>query len=204
MADAASRTSLLPGRTSLVPGADAIALAAKEMREHPSAAALGALVFDVVSRQGEARTLFSGKEFVERRAEEHGVTPKTAETSVGDLLAVLERGAESDAERHLLSVFALRGLRDRLREVEGAERLRRHASSGAARRSFCGQCGNMLLFEGDRWPGETHVARAAIAGEIDRAPQAHVYWDDRARWLTLRDELPKLGGPTGVEPLSPE
>lgn len=92
---------------------------------------------------------------------------------------------------------------EQFRLVEGAEHLRRHASSAAAHRSFCRECGSTLLFDGERWPGETHVARAAISGEIDRAPQAHVYWDDRAPWLTLYDELPKLGGPTGVEPLSP-
>ena len=122
MADAVSRSSPLSGRTSLPPAADAIAQAAKEMREHPSAAELGALVFDLICRQGEARTLFSGKEFVERRADEHAVTPKSAETSVGNLLAVLERGTESDAERHVIAAFALRGLRDRLRAVEDDER----------------------------------------------------------------------------------
>lgn len=123
MAEPDRRSSLVPaGRASLAPAADAIALAAKETIEHKSAAALGALVFDLVSRQGDSRTLFTGKELVERRAEEHGVGEKDAQTSVGNLLGVLERGPESEAERHLVSVMALRGLRDRLRKLEGAER----------------------------------------------------------------------------------
>lgn len=90
------------------------------------------------------------------------------------------------------------------RLLGGTEKLRRHASSSTARRSFCGECGSMLLIEGERWPGETHVARAAISGEIDRVPQAHVFWSDRVTWAALHDELPKLGGQTGVEPISRE
>ena len=36
---------------------------------------------------------------------------------------------------------------------------------------------------------------------IDRAPAAHVHFDSRARWLEVKDELPRLGGATGLEPL---
>ncbi|MFO0566741.1 MAG: GFA family protein [Polyangiaceae bacterium] len=89
-----------------------------------------------------------------------------------------------------------------LRILEGDHALRRYASSAPARRSFCGQCGSMLFFESERWPAETHIVRAAIQGDIDQAPAAHVYWDDRATWMLLHDDLPKLGGVTGVEPLA--
>lgn len=87
------------------------------------------------------------------------------------------------------------------RITRGSGELRVYHSSPAARRSFCNSCGNMLLFEGDRWPNEVHVARAAIEGDIDREASVHTYWDERASWFCMRDELPKLGGENGVQPL---
>lgn len=64
-------------------------------------------------------------------------------------------------------------------------------------RKFCGRCGTTLFFESTRWPGETHVARAAIPGKADREPALHFYYDRRPRWSRLHDDLPKYGGPTG-------
>jgi hypothetical protein len=90
---------------------------------------------------------------------------------------------------------------DRFRVVAGADELIRYRSSETATRSFCGRCGSTLLFEGERWPGEVHVVRANIDGEIDRAPQAHAYFDKRVGWVELGDHLPRLGGPNGNEPL---
>jgi hypothetical protein len=41
-------------------------------------------------------------------------------------------------------------------------------------------------------------------GRIDRLPQVHVYFDDRAEWVVAEDDLPRLGGPTGLDPLKPD
>lgn len=59
----------------------------------------------------------------------------------------------------------------------------------------------MLFFEGDRWPGETHIARASVPGNIDREPVAHVFFDKHVEWLECADALKKLGGPSGTQPL---
>lgn len=88
-----------------------------------------------------------------------------------------------------------------LRLTRGSDLLRWHRSSAGARRGFCGRCGSMLFFEGERWPGETHVTRASVPGEIDRAPAAHVHFDRRVAWLDLHDGLKKLGGTSGMQPL---
>lgn len=90
---------------------------------------------------------------------------------------------------------------EQFRLLAGAEELRRYRSSEAATRGFCGRCGTMMLFESTRWPGEVHVARAAIPGAIDRAPQAHVSFSDRVEWVHVGDDLPRRGGPTGTDPL---
>ena len=92
---------------------------------------------------------------------------------------------------------------DSLRLTAGAAHLTWYQSSPGARRAFCARCGSSLFFEGQRWPGEIHIVRANVPGPIDREPQAHVFYDVRVDWLPLHDELPKLGGPQGNEPLSP-
>ncbi len=79
--------------------------------------------------------------------------------------------------------------------------VRRFETSPGVVRSYCARCGSHLFFQSERWPGETHVIRAAFDGEIDREPQVHVYWDEHVTWATLGDRLPKLGGVTGEEPL---
>jgi hypothetical protein len=68
-----------------------------------------------------------------------------------------------------------------------------YASSPGAGRGFCSRCGSMLFFRSERWPGELHIARALFHGEVDRAPQVHVSWDDHVDWVALdpADGLPR-------------
>ena len=91
---------------------------------------------------------------------------------------------------------------DSFRLTTGAEQLQWYQSSPAARRGFCRSCGTTLFFECARWPSEIHITRASVPGAIDREPQAHVFYDVRVEWLTLHDDLAKLGGPKGNERLA--
>lgn len=52
-------------------------------------------------------------------------------------------------------------------------------------------------------PGQIDVAFACLHGPIDRAPQLHIYFDDRADWVAVGDDLPRLGGKTCLEPIEP-
>ena len=92
-------------------------------------------------------------------------------------------------------------LEAQFRIVAGQEHLRRYDSSKDAWRSFCGRCGSMMLFQSSRWAGEVHVARALIPGPVDKQPQAHCFYSDKADWVTVSDGLTLLGGPTGLEKL---
>ena len=83
-------------------------------RAHASAEALGGLAFDVLSRQAEGRSLFAGKEYLESRVEALGVDREAADTELGNLVAVLERGPKSAGERALVAALAVRGLATRL------------------------------------------------------------------------------------------
>ena len=91
--------------------------------------------------------------------------------------------------------------RGRFRLVSGAENLNIYKSSDHGRRSFCGVCGSSLFCETDAHPDEIDIVLSNLAGEIDRQPEMHFYFSDRAGWVVVGDELPRLGGKTGMEPL---
>lgn len=75
-------------------------------------------------------------------------------------------------------------------------RLRWFVSSPGAERGFCGRCGSSLLFRSQRWPDELHITRANFSGPLDRAPQAHVFYDTHVDWIALADDLPRKGDPS--------
>lgn len=77
---------------------------------------LAALVFDVLSRQAEGRTLFVGEKFVAVRAEAHGVERAAAETPLGNLLAMLERGPESSTQWALCGALCVQGFEQSVRK----------------------------------------------------------------------------------------
>lgn len=71
---------------------------------------------------------------------------------------------------------------ERCRIDDGDGQLRWYASSPGAERGFCGRCGSPMLFRSQRWPGELHIARAHFSDAVDRAPQAHAFWNDHVDW----------------------
>src|SRR5687768_15842055 len=75
---------------------------------------LGALAYDVLSRQAEGRAVYAGQPMIRARAEEHGVERDAAATEAGNLVSILERGAETPIERALVAAFAVSGLGDAL------------------------------------------------------------------------------------------
>ena len=74
-----------------------------------------------------------------------------------------------------------------------AHRLTWYRSSDLGERGFCSRCGSTLFFRSPRWAGELHVTLANFLGPVDRAPQAHVFWDTHVDWLGLdeNDGLPR-------------
>ena len=92
--------------------------------------------------------------------------------------------------------------RERLRIEAGADALRQHRSSAHGRRSFCGECGSSLFCESSERPGHVDVVLASLTGPLDRSPAAHVYFDSRAAWTDVRDDLPRLGGASGMTALA--
>ena len=91
--------------------------------------------------------------------------------------------------------------RDQFRLNDGEARLVRYQSSDHGTRSFCGRCGSTLFCETAHNAERIDIVLANMEGPIDRDPEGHVYFDDRASWIVVNDGLPRLGGRSGFEPL---
>jgi hypothetical protein len=91
--------------------------------------------------------------------------------------------------------------KERFRLLGGERELGHYRSSEHGVRSFCTRCGSSLFCELATHPGVLDVALASLQGEIDRVPQLHVHWSDRAPWVRVGDDLPRLGGASGTEPV---
>ncbi len=90
---------------------------------------------------------------------------------------------------------------EQFRVTEGESHLVRYKSSDHGTRSFCALCGSSLLFETTEHPERLDIVLANMEGPIDLEPQLHVHFDTRVEWVPVDEVLPRLGGPTGMEPL---
>jgi hypothetical protein len=91
-------------------------------------------------------------------------------------------------------------MRSQLSVDSGKDELTRYESSEHGSRSFCRRCGSALFCESTRHPDVVDIPLANMDGPIDRLPEMHIYFDDRAAWTVIGDDLPRLGGSTGMEP----
>jgi hypothetical protein len=90
---------------------------------------------------------------------------------------------------------------EQLTVVEGESHLVRYKSSSHGTRSFCSLCGSSLFCTTAKDPGRLDIVLANMDGPIDMAPQAHVFFESKVDWVSIGDDLPRLGGPTGIEPI---
>ncbi len=91
--------------------------------------------------------------------------------------------------------------RDQFSLDAGSDALVRFASSDHGTRSFCGRCGSSLFCESTQHPDDVDIVLANMHDPIDRKPEMHIYFDDRADWTFAEDGLPRRGGSSGLEPL---
>ena len=74
------------------------------------------------------------------------------------------------------------------------EQLIWYESSVGAQRGFCQQCGSSLFFRSEKWAGELHIALGAIDDEIDRKPQANVFFDSHVDWMPIDASVKQVDG----------
>jgi hypothetical protein len=88
---------------------------------------------------------------------------------------------------------------DRLKITDGELDIAVFKSSAHGSRSFCRQCGSQLFCRPDS--EVVDIPLACLHGEIGLEPNAHYFYDSRADWTDVNDDLPKYGGEKGNEPL---
>jgi hypothetical protein len=94
-------------------------------------------------------------------------------------------------------------LREQFEITDGKDVLTRYASSDHGSRTFCNRCGSSLFCESEERPEHVDIPLANVEGAIDRDPQFHIFFDDRAPWVRVDDDLPRFGGTTGFVPIEP-
>ena len=70
-----------------------------------------------------------------------------------------------------------------VRVSEGVALLQTYESSPGTRRTFCRLCGTRMTFEGDQWPGETHIPLACFDSPVDRTPTVNAFVEEHAAWI---------------------
>ncbi|MEA2624871.1 MAG: hypothetical protein QOD06_916 [Candidatus Binatota bacterium] len=85
--------------------------------------------------------------------------------------------------------------------LDRGDDLERFSSSDHGTRSFCRRCGTPLFCESTHHPDVVDIVLASMHGPIDRKPESHIYFDDRVDWVSAHDDLPRLGGASGTEPI---
>lgn len=63
------------------------------------------------------------------------------------------------------------------------------ASSPGVSRGFCDRCGSSLTYVGEGWPGQIGVLAATLDDPGIVTPTAHVYLEDKLRWVRIDDDL---------------
>jgi len=79
-----------------------------------------------------------------------------------------------------------------LRIIAGEAELSRYQSSDHGARHFCGMCGSSLFGESTRTPDLMYVVRSNLKGDIDRVPEFHACFPDRAAWVDIDDDLLRM------------
>ena len=90
----------------------------------------------------------------------------------------------------------------RVRVTAGEDDLIGYSCDVGSTRRFCRVCGSTLLYESPRWPGLLDLSVANMLDPLDAKPDRHTYADRAPDWDPILDDLPRLGGESGVEPLT--
>src|SRR5262245_21962452 len=72
----------------------------------------------------------------------------------------------------------------------GVDQLTRYESSKQGSRSFCSRCGSSLFCILQEHPDIVDIPLANLDEPVDRLPESHIYFDDRASWTVVSDDLP--------------
>ncbi len=75
--------------------------------------------------------------------------------------------------------------------TEGADKVKRFASSNFGHRSFCRECGTPLLMEVDHQPETVDFSVVTLDDPAAVEPGFHIFYDSRIAWSEPADTLPR-------------
>lgn len=87
------------------------------------------------------------------------------------------------------------------RITAGEDTLTHYKSSDHLTRSFCSRCGSSMLCNDSQHENVIDLAAGALQEPLDRPISSHIFYDCRAGWIEMNDDLQKLGGDGGLKPL---
>ena len=75
--------------------------------------------------------------------------------------------------------------------LQGSDELKSFESSPGKQRVFCSNCGSPILSKTSKLPGVVRVRAGTLDGELKTKPIYHIYFDSKANWFEMNDDLPK-------------
>lgn len=78
--------------------------------------------------------------------------------------------------------------------LSGEDQLQKYESHPGIKWGFCKKCGTSVLYDCDDAPDKVYVTVSNLIGPLDRAPDAHVSFEEKVKWLATTDHLPKYLG----------
>lgn len=86
--------------------------------------------------------------------------------------------------------------------IQGQDRLVLFSVSRHSSKFFCGKCGTSVYYTDERYREVYGLLLGTVADAIELNPRAHAFYDCKAEWIKVADDLPHLGGASGNDKLS--
>jgi len=81
--------------------------------------------------------------------------------------------------------------RERFEYLQGEAELKRHRAASGALRTFCGNCGALLVWERDTEAGIIGLAAATLDTPPEGRPEYHIFVRSKVPWLDIEDGTPQ-------------
>jgi hypothetical protein len=75
--------------------------------------------------------------------------------------------------------------------TSGESYLKSFESSPGKERFFCSNCGSPILSKTTKLPGVLRIRAGTLNGDLKTRPIYHIYYDSKANWFEVNDDLPK-------------
>lgn len=95
----------------------------------------------------------------------------------------------------------VRVLADNFKITEGEESISEFSVTDNTTSYFCNKCSSTIYTIDKQYTDSVGILSGMIRGDVGQLPLKHFFYDDRAPWVNVGDELPKFGGDSGFEPL---